>query len=64
LTLGIAIASLQWLTEGCGDMKLQRSMSGAYDYAMKAAEIRGGRNKMEAAFINETRSWRVRTLPA
>ena len=40
-TLGVAIASLQWLTEGWGYEITALDVYGAYDYAMKAAEIMG-----------------------
>lgn len=40
-TLGVAIASLRWLTEGWGYEITALDVYGAYDYAMKAAEILG-----------------------
>jgi hypothetical protein len=40
-TLGVAIASLRWLTEGWGYEITALDVYGAYDYAMKAAKILG-----------------------
>ena len=40
-TLGVAIASLRWLTEGWGYEITGLDVYAAYDYAMKAAEMMG-----------------------
>ena len=44
--LGVAIASLRWLTEGWGYEITALDVHGAYDYAMKAAEMMGVEEKV------------------
>ena len=49
--LGVAIASLHWLSEGWGYEVMGSDVYAAYDYAMKAAESLGVTDQVKADIV-------------